>query len=100
MIIIILKCYCMIRGLLHLWSLQIIITLTEGTLLIFITIEGQKLLACLGVKSRTFDLFSQSDAYDHSPMATPIFAFKNQSSPLGLGTKTNVNDFTKFQTLL
>jgi len=50
-----------------LWSLQIITTLTEGALLIFLQSSWvQKLLYWLGIK----DLSSQSRTYDHSAMRT------------------------------
>jgi len=56
-----------------LWSLQIIITLTESALLIFFCNSGLK--NCLhgrpGIESTTLDLSSQSGAYDLSAMATP-----------------------------
>jgi len=52
--------------------MQITITLTESTLLIFLQSRVEKLLAwVVGIEPTTLDLSFQSGAYDLSATATP-----------------------------
>jgi len=58
---------------LRLCSLQITIILIDYALKIFSQSRIEKWLTWLGIQLTTFDLSSQSGAWDHSAMVTPCY---------------------------
>jgi len=56
-------------------SLQITISLTQGTVLILLKYRVEKLLAWLWIEPTTLDLGSQSGPCDLSAIATHLFCF-------------------------